>query len=138
MVQIDDLEYEIDHLLEEAKAHLTSLKSVAQKIAKLQRDLVMMKTPLVSFATLLQELPGPAKILYQHPPGMLVRHENAFDGLPKVCCILMNMGCATDTNSTNFVIKKSVPNDLVRFCDVAHGTLKNLLHQSDDRPLRVD
>ncbi len=75
IVRIDDVEYEIDHLSEEAKAHLTSLKYADQKIAELQRDLAIVQTARASYATLLRELLGlGADAPLTPPPGLLVRH----------------------------------------------------------------
>ena len=41
IVRIDEIEYELDHLTEEAKAQLLSVQHTDQKISELQRDLAI-------------------------------------------------------------------------------------------------
>jgi hypothetical protein len=75
IVQIDGIEYEMDHLSEEAKAHLTSLKHTDQKINQLQLDLAMAQTARASYAAILRELLGHGEGASLTPrTGLLLRH----------------------------------------------------------------
>ena len=75
IVRIDEVEYELDHLTEEAKAQLLSVQHTDQKIAELQRDLAIAQTARASYANALRELLGHgADASLQPPVGLLVRH----------------------------------------------------------------
>ena len=75
IVRIDEVEYELDHLTEEAKAQLLSVQHTDHKIAELQRDLAIAQTARASYANALRELLGHgADASLQSPAGLLVRH----------------------------------------------------------------
>ena len=75
IIRIDDVEYELDLLTEEAKAQLLSLQHTDQKIAELQRDLAIAQTARASYANALRELLGHgADASLQPPTGLQIRH----------------------------------------------------------------
>lgn len=75
IIRIDEVEYELDHLTEEAKAQLLSVQHTDQKIAELQRDLAIAQTARASYANALRELLGHgADAALQTPAGLQVRH----------------------------------------------------------------
>jgi hypothetical protein len=75
IVRIDEVEYELDHLTEEAKAQLLSIQHTDQKIAELQRDLAIAQTARASYANALRELLGHGADAALSPaPGLQVRH----------------------------------------------------------------
>jgi len=75
IVRIDDVEYELDLLTEEAKAQLLSVQHTDQKIAELQRDLAIAQTARASYANALRELLGHGSDApLQGSPGLQVRH----------------------------------------------------------------
>ena len=75
IIRIDEVEYELDHLTDEAKAQLTSLQHTDQKIAELQRDLAIAQTARASYANALRELLGHGtEAPLTPPPGIQVRH----------------------------------------------------------------
>ena len=75
IVRIDEVEYELDHLTEEAKAQLLSVQHTDQKIAELQRDLAIAQTARASYANALRELLGHGSdASLQAPAGLQVRH----------------------------------------------------------------
>ena len=75
IVRIDEIEYELDHLTEEAKAQLLSVQHTDQKIAELQRDLAIAQTARASYANALRELLGHgADASLQPPSGLQLRH----------------------------------------------------------------
>ena len=75
IVRIDEVEYELDHLTQEAKAQLLSVQHTDQKIAELQRDLAIAQTARASYANALRELLGHgADASLQSPAGLQVRH----------------------------------------------------------------
>ena len=75
IIRIDEVEYELDLLTEEAKAQLLSVQHTDQKIAELQRDLAIAQTARASYANALRELLGHGADAALHPPGGLhIRH----------------------------------------------------------------
>lgn len=75
IIRIDDVEYELDLLTEEAKAQLTSIQHTDQKITELQRDLAIAQTARASYAAALRELLGHGEDAPLAPPaGLQVRH----------------------------------------------------------------
>jgi hypothetical protein len=75
IIRIDEIEYELDLLTEEAKAQLLSVQHTDQKIAELQRDLAIAQTARASYATALRDLLGHgADASIQPPAGLQVRH----------------------------------------------------------------
>ena len=75
IVRIDEVEYELDHLTDDAKAQLSSIQHTDQKIAELQRDLAIAQTARASYATALRELLGHGSEAPLSPPaGIQVRH----------------------------------------------------------------
>lgn len=74
-VRIDEIEYELDHLTEEARAQLLSVQHTDHKIAELQRDLAIARTARVSYANALRDLLGHgADASLQPAAGLQVRH----------------------------------------------------------------
>lgn len=74
-IRIDEVEYELDLLTEEAKAQLLSVQHTDQKIAELQRDLAIAQTARASYANSLRELLGHgADAPLQAPSGLHIRH----------------------------------------------------------------
>lgn len=58
-IKIDDVEYSLDQLNDNAKAQLTNLQLVDQKIASIQQELAMMQTARIAYANALKaELPS--------------------------------------------------------------------------------
>jgi hypothetical protein len=55
-ITIDEKEYELDDLSQEAKAQLDSMLASDTKIAELQRDLAIVQTARNAYATALKEL----------------------------------------------------------------------------------
>lgn len=55
-ITIDEKEYELDDLSQEAKAQLESMLASDTKIAELQRDLAIVQTARNAYATALKEL----------------------------------------------------------------------------------
>jgi hypothetical protein len=75
IVRIDEIEYELDHLTNEAKAQLVSVQHTDQKISELQRDLAIAQTARASYANALRELLGHGADATLHAPvGLQVRH----------------------------------------------------------------
>jgi outer membrane protein TolC len=75
IVRIDEIEYELDLLTEEAKAQLLSVQQTDQKIAEIQRDLAIAQTARASYALALRELLGHGEDAPLTPPsGLQVRH----------------------------------------------------------------
>lgn len=75
IIRIDEVEYELDLLTEEAKAQLLSVQHTDQKIAELQRDLAIAQTARASYANALRELLGHGAEGASHPAaGLQVRH----------------------------------------------------------------
>ena len=75
IIRIDEVEYELDLLTEEAKAQLLSVQHTDQKIAELQRDLAIAQTARASYANALRELLGHgADASLQPASGLHVRH----------------------------------------------------------------
>jgi hypothetical protein len=57
-ITIDNIEYPLDKLSDNAKSQLTNLQLVDQKIASIQQELAMMQTARMAYASALQsELP---------------------------------------------------------------------------------
>jgi len=52
-VTIDDIEYEVESLSEEAKAQFTSLQFVDQKLAQLQGEVAVYQTARIGYANAL-------------------------------------------------------------------------------------
>ena len=58
-VTIDNIEYSLDQLSDDAKSQLTNLQLVDQKIASIQQELAMMQTARMAYANALKsELPS--------------------------------------------------------------------------------
>lgn len=58
-VTIDNIEYSLDQLSDDAKSQLTNLQLVDQKIASIQQELAMMQTARMAYANALKsELPA--------------------------------------------------------------------------------
>lgn len=58
-VTIDNVEYSLDQLSDDAKSQLTNLQLVDQKIASIQQELAMMQTARMAYANALKsELPS--------------------------------------------------------------------------------
>ncbi len=75
IIRIDDVEYELDLLTEEAKAQLTSVQHTDQKIAELKRDLAIAQTARASYASTLREMLGHGEDApFRAPSGIQVRH----------------------------------------------------------------
>jgi hypothetical protein len=75
IIRIDEVDYELDLLTEEAKAQLISVQHTDQKIAELQRDLAIAQTARASYANALRELLGHGADLASNPSaGLQVRH----------------------------------------------------------------
>ena len=75
IVRIDEIEYELDLLTEEAKAQLLSVQQTDQKIAELQRDLAIAQTARATYALALRELLGHGDDApLSRPSGLQVRH----------------------------------------------------------------
>jgi outer membrane protein TolC len=75
IIRIDEVDYELDLLTEEAKAQLISVQHTDQKIAELQRDLAIAQTARASYANALRELLGHGGDLASNPvAGLQVRH----------------------------------------------------------------
>ena len=55
-VNIDNIEYAIDSLSEDAKAQFTSLQFVDQKLAQLQAEVAVYQTARIGYANALNEL----------------------------------------------------------------------------------
>jgi predicted DNA-binding transcriptional regulator len=73
-VRIDDIDYELDLLTENARAQLLSLQQTDQKIAELQRDLAIVQTARNAYACALRELLGHGEGASQLAPGLQIRH----------------------------------------------------------------
>jgi outer membrane protein TolC len=75
IIRIDEVEYELDLLTEEAKAQLLSVQHTDQKIAELQRDLAIAQTARASYANALRELLGHGADASLNPAlGLHIRH----------------------------------------------------------------
>jgi hypothetical protein len=75
IIRIDEVEYEMDLLTEEAKAQLLSVQHADQKIVELQRDLAIAQTARASYAAALRELLGHGEDApLTTPRGLQVRH----------------------------------------------------------------
>jgi hypothetical protein len=75
IIRIDEIEYELDLLTEEAKAQLISVQHTDQKIAELQRDLAIAQTARASYASAVRELLGHGAEASPHlVTGLQVRH----------------------------------------------------------------
>jgi hypothetical protein len=75
IIRIDEIDYELELLTEEAKAQLISVQHTDQKIAELQRDLAIAQTARASYAGALRELLGHGADAVAHPAaGLQVRH----------------------------------------------------------------
>jgi predicted DNA-binding transcriptional regulator len=75
IIRIDEVDYELDLLTEEARAQLISVQHTDQKIAELQRDLAIAQTARASYASALRELLGHGANVAAHPAtGLQVRH----------------------------------------------------------------
>jgi uncharacterized protein (DUF3084 family) len=65
-IKIDNKDYELDSLSEEAKAQLQMLRMVDQKIAELQRDMAIAQTARNAYSKALNEaLPTPLEQVMQ-------------------------------------------------------------------------
>ena len=75
IIRIDEVEYELDLLTEEARAQLLSVQQTDQRIIELQRDLAIAQTARASYAAALRELLGHgADAGLTAPSGFQVRH----------------------------------------------------------------
>ena len=75
IVRIDEIDYELDHLTDEAKAQLASIQHTDKKIAELQRDLAIAQTARASYANALRELLGHGSEAPLTPStGIQIRH----------------------------------------------------------------
>jgi hypothetical protein len=75
IIRIDEIDYELELLTEEAKAQLISVQHTDQKIAELQRDLAIAQTARASYASALRELLGHGAEASPHlATGLQVRH----------------------------------------------------------------
>jgi uncharacterized protein involved in exopolysaccharide biosynthesis len=75
IIRIDEVEYELELLTEDAKAQLLSVQHTDQKIAELQRDLAIAQTARASYANALRELLGHGAEGSAYPAaGLQVRH----------------------------------------------------------------
>jgi Family of unknown function (DUF6447) len=75
IIRIDEVDYELDLLTEEAKAQLISVQHTDQKIAELQRDLAIAQTARASYASALRDLLGHGTDAATYPAaGLQVRH----------------------------------------------------------------
>lgn len=75
IIRIDEVEYEFDHLTEEAKAQLLSVQHTDQKIVELQRDLAIAQTARASYAAALREMLGHGEDApLNAPTGLHIRH----------------------------------------------------------------
>jgi Family of unknown function (DUF6447) len=75
IIRIDEVDYELDLLTEEARAQLVSVQHTDQKIAELQRDLAIAQTARASYASALRDLLGHgADAASQPAAGLQVRH----------------------------------------------------------------
>ena len=74
IIRIDEVEYELDLLTEDAKAQLLSVQHTDQKIAELQRDLAIAQTARASYAAALRDLLGHGEGVLTNAPGIQVRH----------------------------------------------------------------
>jgi len=75
IIRIDEVQYELDLLTEEAKAQLLSVQHTDQKIAELQRDLAIAQTARASYANALREILGHGLDAALQPSGGLhIRH----------------------------------------------------------------
>jgi hypothetical protein len=64
-IKIDDIEYDLDKLSEEAKAQLVSIQFVDQELARLQAQLAALQTARIAYAKALQEaLPTDERIRF--------------------------------------------------------------------------
>ena len=55
-IKIDDTEYELDSLSEEAKAQLTALQATDRRILEAQQDLAILQTARIAYAAALKPL----------------------------------------------------------------------------------
>lgn len=55
-IKIDDTEYELDALSEEAKAQLTALQATDRRILEAQQDLAILQTARIAYAAALKPL----------------------------------------------------------------------------------
>ena len=75
IIRIDEVDYELELLTEEAKAQLISVQHTDQKIAELQRDLAIAQTARACYANALRELLGHGVDAPAHlATGLQVRH----------------------------------------------------------------
>ena len=55
-ITIDDIEYEVDDLSDEAKAQLTALQATDRRILEAQQDVAILQTARNAYATALKSL----------------------------------------------------------------------------------